>query len=941
MIKQIQLRGISRSPSDRMTSDGGCAESLNVQLDHGELTPMPKPEDLTEKIMGEDSGTVLYVHNGTYYSNYIYGYWTSGYIFSLCARVEGEKEVLKTWSISGGESYYWLPNITSVGNTLIVSFRGEMWYFLFKDGAYRSLGNQIPIPKIRFYMKPDSERVEPSISDVTKDTDCNTELVTMGREVDYGDLNIMQWGVSENAYKVQRDSQRAVISNILDRINLSNAIENRNSKCIFPVFVRYAARLYDGSLYACSVPILMGADLSSYLAIKLKSKKSGLDSTQAKWYTSVITKDGTVVVTEAYEVGAVVRFPSAYRIVADFSHNELNGTDWEDIVTGIDFFVSTPIFPIEDNTAIRLWTNEYYDELSTSGSTIYRYYLSEATLDPINFSSRPENLLLAHQQTYLAKSWTLEELSNLGEVELNDIDYTGDSLSVKEAMKETYNSNHFISGDKLESYNNRLLLEGAKLNLSHGYPFFSGTRLYSSAAAAYAFVWHLRVDGEEKIVVSKDAEGGNYILSREAGNYYDRSIGWASYPDGRAFKVDVHTIVGGVDKVKSYPLKQFSQINASYLFLGFGSGFNEWNNSTGLPDEDSEVVVEDSIFLSKESNPFIFPAEGIIDFDNANIIGTAMVTKALSQGQFGQYPLYVFTSTGIWALGLNSEGDFVSKHAVSRDVALEGTIAPIDQAIVFTTKKGVMMLSGSDITSISPDMNGKHYVLDTDAATLLSNNGLSGFIQASQNTETFQQFMENAKPVYDYAGQRLVFGYNQTSNNLSYSDYKNYMYVYYLSTGTWHKFTPVTGDGEDYYRFKVNSVLNSYPDAIMSLFTEGEGGVNVKVINLSVVLDHSEAEGSEDSAMETGLIVTRPFDLDAPDVRKVIKDIRIRGQFNREDVKYILLGSFDGINWKRLTSLRGGSFKLFRMVIVANLSPNERISWIDVDYDTRFTNRLR
>lgn len=113
------------------------------------------------------------------------------------------------------------------------------------------------------------------------------------------------------------------------------------------------------------------------------------------------------------------------------------------------------------------------------------------------------------------------------------------------------------------------------------------------------------------------------------------------------------------------------------------------------------------------------------------------------------------------------------------------------------------------------------------------------------------------------------------------------------------------------------------------------------VYNLSTVLDHSGAEGSEDSAMETGLIVTRPFDLDAPDVRKVIKDIRIRGQFNRGDVKYILLGSFDGINWKRLTSLRGGSFKLFRMVIVANLSPNERISWIDVDYDTRFTNRLR
>ena len=89
------------------------------------------------------------------------------------------------------------------------------------------------------------------------------------------------------------------------------------------------------------------------------------------------------------------------------------------------------------------------------------------------------------------------------------------------------------------------------------------------------------------------------------------------------------------------------------------------------------------------------------------------------------------------------------------------------------------------------------------------------------------------------------------------------------------------------------------------------------------------------------MIVTRPFDLEAPDIRKSINSIRIRGQYNLNDVKYILCGSMDGINWQRLTSLRGGSYKLFRLVVLANLSPTERISWIDVDFDTRFTNKLR
>lgn len=90
-----------------------------------------------------------------------------------------------------------------------------------------------------------------------------------------------------------------------------------------------------------------------------------------------------------------------------------------------------------------------------------------------------------------------------------------------------------------------------------------------------------------------------------------------------------------------------------------------------------------------------------------------------------------------------------------------------------------------------------------------------------------------------------------------------------------------------------------------------------------------------------GMIITRPFDLGYPDVRKVIKSIRIRGYYNRQDVKYILQGSMDGLNWGILPSLHSGSFKLFRLIIMADLGKDERISWVDVDFDVRFNNRLR
>ena len=41
-IKRIPIKGISRDPSGQISAEGMCAESLNVQLDMGEVAPMIK-----------------------------------------------------------------------------------------------------------------------------------------------------------------------------------------------------------------------------------------------------------------------------------------------------------------------------------------------------------------------------------------------------------------------------------------------------------------------------------------------------------------------------------------------------------------------------------------------------------------------------------------------------------------------------------------------------------------------------------------------------------------------------------------------------------------------------------------------------------------------------------------------------------------------------------
>ena len=66
MIKRIPIKGISRNPSGEISTDGYCIESLNVQLESGEVSPMIKPQKLLDAAGSaiEVDGDILYIHKG-------------------------------------------------------------------------------------------------------------------------------------------------------------------------------------------------------------------------------------------------------------------------------------------------------------------------------------------------------------------------------------------------------------------------------------------------------------------------------------------------------------------------------------------------------------------------------------------------------------------------------------------------------------------------------------------------------------------------------------------------------------------------------------------------------------------------------------------------------------------------------------------------------------
>ena len=923
MIKKIQLRGISRSPSDRMTADGGCAESLNVHLEENELAPTQAPQVITGLCDLEDEpDKYIFIHKWGSYEHTIgirgqVVRWYKG----------GAPPAILT--LGTGET---LSDIKSVGNTLIVASSAKMYYALWTGTTYKYLGNQIPIPHVSFRIGNMTKvRTEPNVEWDTEtqgaapwddypvwgyNTNWELPVPSSLPHASVGDTK--NYGGIANRYVFDTKDEEgqawnAFLSSVWEYIDLTIGENEQSGKAVFPVFVRYAVRLYDGTVYAQSVPILLGGDVTKFIDIKVLFRE---------WYTNnaadtpkLVIADILYDITEAFSI--YLKRESATTIF----------DDWKDIVTGVDIFVSPQMTPQLRNAAKfrSYFFNEYEDQEvrdANNNPMMHRnYHLDNFSIDPYYMEDKAEELIKMNQATFLAKSYTIDEFKALsGDVLLDDINLSSDWLMTQEALKETPGSMHRTTAKDLYTHNKQLMLGQASQELSHGYAFFASSSWKNSAYAGdYLFVYHIRGENGECVVRSRDKDGNEEISSRTSqalvvGSSTTRDespVGWFAYPDSRCYLVDIYfTRAGSTSKV-SLPMKPSAELDIAYAFCGFGVRPTFSSTSDTPATEKAVYNYGDSLVLSKFSNPFVFGTEDVISFDG-KVINTAVITHPLSQGQVGQFALYVFTSEGIFALSVNEEGKFMSKSVVSRDVLLSKTaLVAIEQGVFFVTKKGVMLLQGMTITDISKNMIGRQYVLDTALNNMIPS-ACSGFVADSM---PFMNFMASCHIAFDYTGKRLIF-FNAT---------KAYQYVYMFETETWHKIGTASG---------AITVINSYPECLVS--------IGDTLYRFDTVIDATAYMTDNDNTkIRQCVIITRPFDLDEPDVRKTIRSIRIRGRFNRNDVQYLLLGSFDGMHWKLLPSLRGGSYKMFRLFIRASLSPTERISWVDVDYESRYNTKLR
>lgn len=943
MIKELKFNGYSASPSDYDCLDGDLAVAMGVVPNNGALRGIEggTPVRMLYKM------SVVYVHETSAYKHYI----TINEDQTELGWIDGEGENTGTWITSATK----IADITDfvkvegIGNTLMIVTKEGITYCLWKDGAYKLLGDHIPDVELSFGLVGHPRLF--SHSDGSKST-----------------FQVVFEVIDDSPTKIipTEDGAKQLTSQVMAKVNkfVREQTIDKGRFC-FPFLVRYALRLYDGtSLVGHSAPILMNPSTTAApIVFHYRSEIS--EQSNGKYSAKTICDIMLVAADLDY---AVLRTPDNEQL-----------SNWSDIVKSVDVYISKPIYTYDQNGEIdsiydadnfntkfigRMvgnsstteFTEDCMVQVYAEGggsvapvlqtlyaewkySDIYSLYFGGTT--PASTMHLPEfdtkdvkDSIINTGSFFKLYSIPVEEL----EIETRktieiDKSYLG-SLTAREAMTDDYLSHDRLIAPNTMIYNQRLHLSGVQRKLFKGFSMSSmvayrndhfyiepnGSIRYLipllASAPPYTIRTYIKEEGSVYQVSVKDSSKSDMRVVDPFG-ITGNSGGYVFYPNMNAVKMEIEK--AGVSGFSTIELQPHPYLNGAFAFIGYD---NKMQSSSSTPPETdpnfvSIVPCYNKLYVSEIANPFYFPLLNIYTIGVGDILGISSATKALSEGQFGQFPLYAFTTDGVWAMEVSQTGSYTSVRPLTRDVCTNpNSITQIDGAVLFTTDRGIMLLSGSEAICISD-------ILDSDTPFKLSTlpRGIEllemvGYKAEQFDTISFRRFLAKSEFVYDYTHQKIhVFNPDC-----------EYSYVYSLESKAW---------GMQASSFK--SKVNSYPEALL-------------MTNSGILWDLSLSKGTY---IPKAVLTTRPLKLDSPDVLKTISSIIVRGNFQKGDIKGVVLyGSRDLANWFMVASskdhyLRGFSgtaYKYFRIAVIMqaqNSGVETCITGCTIQYSPKQSNQLR
>lgn len=904
MIKDIKFNGYTAQPSDYSCTDGDLSLSLNGIPDNGTVQPVFPPKVVLSLADGED---VVYIHKTTNFTHYIVYTASSGAIKAINA-----KDTTKTYALPAIQK---VLQVTAVGNTLVVLAEDGMHYILWKGETegYLNLGTHLPELPISFGLQGEMVRTD--------------------------EFNISFDAISEgNIWDEFSDSNKSrITSQVLAKVNKFIADKSVNAgKFIYPFLVRYAYRLFDGSLTMHSAPVLMicSSDLAPQVA----------------W--SHIKGHGKYTDAKLRVICAVNSLDYAVILPARIEQLKL----WKDIVRSVDIFISKPIYTYDQNGQCTKFSKVSDNDCfcvckhtnQTADTTKYpiRYQkrsfssMYAFTFDPVNFTYPDGRLIIPKRsvedvkadirscsQFFLLESIKIDELKSERTLIPVEKDYL-QSLVNREQMTDDYDSHDTIIPKYAFAYNQRINIANIRKSLYNGYNlgamtcYTDGYVAHDSGAGptfmddkrSFGVFFFIKQDGRDIVV-----QGGSFQMG------YDTPFLFLYYPNVNAYKA-VLVEWNYFSNVYEVTMEAHTALNGAFYFSGWDNPTKNGSVPAASSADDMMIDVPNKIYTSAVNDPYFFPLAGVNTVGTGTIVGISSAARALSQGQFGQFPLYCFSSDGIWALEVSSDGFYKARQPISRDVCTNpDSITQMDSSVVFVTDRGIMHISGSSTECLSD-------ILDTEtpfdisslphAADIinvfnecLADNEKQGNLQlpADFTLKPFRTFLAGCRIAYDYTHQHIIV-FNQ--------DY-NYAYVYSMRSQAW---------GMMVMLHKMSHTVNSYPDA------------------MAMDADHRLVNFSEyATTAEAFLLITRPLKLEAPDIQKTVDTIIQRGVFPNGSVAQVLYGSRDMYHWQLVWSsadhylrgFAGSPYKYYRIAVIGRLREGDSLYGSTIQFTPRLTDQPR
>lgn len=956
MIKEIKYRGFTASPSDYESPDGELAALIGLVPEEGNLKPILPPKALFQVTGGK---IIRFIHETSAFRHYIildpatnYVYWTEdGNTLNTIATLPSQPS-----------------HITALGNTLMAFTPDGIYYYLYKDGSYINLGNHIPDLQLSF---------------------CLTGIPTLYSQTNSDKPFTVNFDSVSNIYDTfTEDNQTKITTQVMARLNkfIAEQVTDKGHFC-FPFFVRYALRLFDGSLVSHSAPILMNPGTTAGPVVLWK-RATGSNS-----YTSADL--------DIFAMPSILSF----RWMPTLQCTSTDLLAWKDIIKSIDIYVSKPIYPYDQSGKIKSFADS--DNLKsrfigkihplqrpkssnatcskTDGNHDYSLYAAEweysrlyalfKTSDyiyPNTTVNLPEfendkqtEYTAATHLFYKIASVPFSTLKEDGEYYLEKDVYTfiflvGNKAAVPcedlrtlvthEAMTDDYLTHDRIYAAASYPYNSRINLASIRRQPYRG---FTAQAMFARCERTYSWTQsgnslnvtfntlsndpfqidvYINEGGHTyKVTSAMDYTSGSLYLApyiKRSDTTYAHFGAYLYYPNTNAFKMIIHN---GSKPIYAAELKPHDHLNGAYKYIGYlDRSDNTYGNIPSYTEPDYTgdlaavnfpIPATNKIYTSEVNNPFYFPVLGINTVGTGTILGLSTAAKALSQGQFGQFPLYAFTTEGIWALEVSSTGGYSAKQPITRDVCINAnSITQLDSAVLFATDRGIMLISGSNSQCIS-DVLDYSQVFDISslphAEELVA---LAGFNTEHFNYVPFTEFLLGCRMIYAYTQQRVIV----------YNPEHSYAYVYSLKTNTWGMMLSTIADN-----------LQSYPEAL-AMLKDGT------LVDFCTDAAQQEDENGHLQGIK-GLLVTRPLKLDAQDLLKTIDAAIQRGNFRKGSVKSALYGSRDLQNWiliwtsqdHYLRGLRGTPYKYFRFALICDMQPYESLFGATVQYTHRLINKPR